>query len=305
MTDKQSLLEANSGPLVSVIMNCYNGEKYLREAIDSVYAQTYQNWEIIFWDNVSKDQSAEIAKAYDKRLKYFCGEKLIKLYAARRLAIEKASGEYLAFLDVDDWWEPNKLIKQIQAVFDFNISLVYSNYYFENSSKDKKTIIKGPQFGKNKVAFNEISSKYTVGLLTLLINKQSYDKIGGFNEKYHIIGDYDLVLRLSHDLEVFGIDEPLAHYRWHENNESGKNLLLQIEETENMLMEYYKRNIYPEVGLKNIKYNLLYNKISLLLNQGNRRLAFKYLFSIQRKSLFLKALIKFFMTQKIITFFTH
>ena len=61
-------------PLVSVIMNCYNGEKYLREAIDSIYAQTYTNWEIIFWDNASTDNSAEIAKLSDSRLKYFYGE---------------------------------------------------------------------------------------------------------------------------------------------------------------------------------------------------------------------------------------
>ena len=59
-------------PLVSVIINCYNGEKYLREAIDSVIAQTYSNWEIIFWDNQSTDSSAEIVKSYnDDRIKYY------------------------------------------------------------------------------------------------------------------------------------------------------------------------------------------------------------------------------------------
>ena len=56
-------------PLVSVIMNCFNGEKYLHEAIDSVYAQSYHNWEIIFWDNASTDDSACIAKTYDNKLK--------------------------------------------------------------------------------------------------------------------------------------------------------------------------------------------------------------------------------------------
>ena len=61
----------NNQPLVSVIMNCYNGQKYLKEAIDSIYKQTYKNWEIIFWDNFSKDASAKIAKSYDYRVKYF------------------------------------------------------------------------------------------------------------------------------------------------------------------------------------------------------------------------------------------
>ncbi|MEK7079138.1 MAG: glycosyltransferase, partial [Patescibacteria group bacterium] len=65
----------NSVPKVSIIMNCFNGSKYLRESIDSVYAQTYRNWEIIFWDNASTDNSAEIAKNYDSRLRYFRSER--------------------------------------------------------------------------------------------------------------------------------------------------------------------------------------------------------------------------------------
>ena len=80
-------------PLVSVIMNCYDGEKYLTEAIDSVLAQTYQNWEIVFWDNQSTDRSAEIIKSYtDPRVKYFYAPKHTWLYEERNYAIEKASG---------------------------------------------------------------------------------------------------------------------------------------------------------------------------------------------------------------------
>ena len=63
-------------PLISVIINCFNGEEYLREAIDSVYSQTYKNWEIVFWDNASTDSSSSIAKTYDSRLNYF-GKRLI------------------------------------------------------------------------------------------------------------------------------------------------------------------------------------------------------------------------------------
>ena len=86
-------------PLVSVIMNCLNCEQYLRDAIDSVYAQTYDNWEIIFWDNGSCDKSGEIAKSYDSKLKYFKTEETSILGTARVLAVEQANGEYFAFLD--------------------------------------------------------------------------------------------------------------------------------------------------------------------------------------------------------------
>ena len=102
--------------LVSVIMNCYNGEKYLREAIDSVYSQTYKDWEIIFWDNASTDRSAEIAKSYNSKLKYFRGEKTIPLGAARNKALEKCSGDYVAFLDCDDLWMEDRLKKQMELM---------------------------------------------------------------------------------------------------------------------------------------------------------------------------------------------
>ena len=95
-------------------MNCFNGEKHLREAIKSVINQTYQNWEIIFWDNVSVDRSSKIIKSYDDlRIKYFLAKKNIPLGGARNKAIQKCNGDFIAFLDVDDLWFPEKLSLQI------------------------------------------------------------------------------------------------------------------------------------------------------------------------------------------------
>ena len=74
---------------VSVIMNCYNGEKYLNSAIDSIYNQTYLDWEIIFWDNASKDKSSSIALSYDSKLKYFKSKKTLSLGKARNKALSK------------------------------------------------------------------------------------------------------------------------------------------------------------------------------------------------------------------------
>src|ERR1035441_6876343 len=92
-------------PRVSVVMNGFNGERYLRAAIDSVVAQTFQDWELIFWDNASTDGSAEIVRSYgDARLRYFRGERTVPLGAARKLALEKVRGEWIGFLDTDDLW---------------------------------------------------------------------------------------------------------------------------------------------------------------------------------------------------------
>ena len=94
---------------VSIIMNCYNGEKYLREAIDSVYAQSYKHWEIIFWDNASTDRTSQIAQSYDSRLRYFRAKVNTHLGPARNMALEKAKTTYIAFLDSDDIYLPNTL----------------------------------------------------------------------------------------------------------------------------------------------------------------------------------------------------
>ncbi len=93
----------NEQALISVVMNCYNGERFLRQAIESVIGQGWKNWELIFWDNQSTDRSAEIFRSYhDPRLKYFCARKHTFLSEARSLALKKASGDFYAFLDVDD-----------------------------------------------------------------------------------------------------------------------------------------------------------------------------------------------------------
>ena len=120
--------QLNNQPLVSIIMNCYNGENYLSESIDSVLHQTYKNWELIFWDNKSEDKSAEIFKNYkDKRFKYFYANEHTSLYKARNLAIEKSKGDFIAFLDTDDLWDNVKLEKQMSYFNLSEVGVVFSN----------------------------------------------------------------------------------------------------------------------------------------------------------------------------------
>lgn len=99
---------AQSQLTFSVIINCFNGEKFLKQAIESVYSQTYLDWEIILWDNASTDKTAQIATSYDQKLRYFRSEETLPLGAARNRAISQAKGEYLAFLDADDYWYEKK-----------------------------------------------------------------------------------------------------------------------------------------------------------------------------------------------------
>ena len=86
----EDMLSKQDEPLVSIIMNCYNGEEYLEQAIESILSQSYQNWEIVFWDNQSTDNSANIFKSYyHSRFRYYYAKKHTVLYSARNYALSK------------------------------------------------------------------------------------------------------------------------------------------------------------------------------------------------------------------------
>ena len=131
-------------PLVSIIINCLNGSKYLDKAIKSALDQTYKNWEIIFFDNNSTDQSHSILKKYsEKRIKYFKSKITHTLYKARNLAIKKSKGDLIAFLDVDDWWTKDKLTKQVNFFLKNKaVEVIYSNVYLFDDKKKKKIFYK-------------------------------------------------------------------------------------------------------------------------------------------------------------------
>lgn len=102
---------------VSIIMNCHNGEQFLLDSLKSILSQTYKNWELIFFDNFSNDYSKKIFFSFkDKRFKYFYSNKLLNLYHARNIAIQKSKGQLISFLDTDDIWLKKKLEYQIKEI---------------------------------------------------------------------------------------------------------------------------------------------------------------------------------------------
>ena len=233
-------IEVNQ-PFVSVIMNCYNGEKYLREALDSVLVQTYSKWELIFWDNQSTDNSAEIFKRYDdQRFKYCYAPTHTLLYEARNYAIEQASGDFLAFLDVDDWWVPEKLAQQIPLFDDEQVGLVCSNYWIVSETRKTKSLFRKKCFPQGWV-LNDVLDAYPVGMLTLTVRRTAFDGLdGGCNPAYHIIGDYDLVVRLAVDWKMACNEEPLAFYRLHGENEGQKQKKRGLNEYKEWVEEQQK-----------------------------------------------------------------
>ena len=216
-------MQNNETPLVSVIMNCYNGEKYLREAIDSVYSQTYKNWEIVFWDNESIDSSVKIAQSYDDKIKYFYARKNTPLGEARVSAIKHAKGMYLAFLDCDDLWEDSKLEIQINAINGKNdIGFVYSRCEIISSDGNRLGYMphkkKMPSLPSGKIFDKLIKKGCFIAFNSILISRKKYENSGGFPVHYKNSIDYHLYLKISHQYQVVAIDKTLCQSREHGEN---------------------------------------------------------------------------------------
>ena len=236
--------EVKRSPLVSVIMNCYNSSKYLREAIDSVITQTYTNWEIIFWDNASIDDSPEIVKSYaDKRIKYFRGEVTVPLGRARNFAIEKCTGEYIGFLDCDDIWLPKKLEKQILLFSDPTVDIVFSDSFFFNNEGTQWRLYKNKKYFTGN-CFSELLTRYFLSLETVIIRQSSLSRLRyWFDEKFSNIEEADLFRRIAYNGKLDMVNEVLAKWRVHSGSYTWNKIQDFRLETEQMLDEYDK--LYP------------------------------------------------------------
>jgi len=282
--------------LISVIMNCFNGEKYLCEAVESVISQTYKNWELIFWDNLSTDNSSEIFNKYnDKRLKYFLSDKHTNLSEARMLAIGKSKGDIITFLDVDDYWKDAILETQVAIYKDDDVVFSCGNFYIITEPSKQSRIFKRGKIPSGYVLDNLLIN-YPVGLLTLSVRRSAYLSVGGISLDYHIIGDFDLVMKLAINGKMGSFQEPLAFCRKDGNNESIIKVDLYLQE----LKMWYKKNgdSFKNTNKKAINAfysSLLYKEYLNHINNGT--FSFTLFLSIFKKQSFkniFKIIIKIF-----------
>lgn len=203
-------------PLVSVLMNCYNGERYLRAAIDSVIGQTYRNWELIFWDNQSSDSSADICRNYaDERVRYFQADQHTSLGAARALALSQARGEFVAVLDTDDLWMPHKLEKQVPRFSDPAVGIVISDtIFFSDNGKERRLYGRRPP--PQGWVFQDLLANYFVSLETVVMRRSAIESLAhDFDATFSHISDFDLIVRLSSSWKLVCVEEVLAKWRVH------------------------------------------------------------------------------------------
>lgn len=192
----------------SILMNCYNGERFLNEAIDSIYSQTFDDWEIIFIDNCSTDRSPAIAKSYDGKLKYHNTGKLISLGEARALGLRSCRGRYLAFLDSDDAWLPEKLEKQYEILEnDSETQMVYGGaIWIDEAGKKVGELI--PELSDD--IFRDNLVRYEINMQTVAIRNGAGII---FNPGKSFSPDFDLFMKIASEQRVALIPEAVVKYR--------------------------------------------------------------------------------------------
>jgi len=203
-------------PKVSVIIPTYNRARLLAEAINSVINQTFQDFEIIVADGSSTDNTKEVALGFGSKVKYFNEEHTGLPASGRNLGLRNASGDLIAFLDSDDAWLPEKLEKQVQYLQTRpQYHIVYSNAWMVDSAGKRKHLFVKPGMFKDGNIFRDLIKLNFVTILTVLMRKEVFQKIGFFREDPSVLEDYEYWLRAAQHFEFGFIDEPLALYKDH------------------------------------------------------------------------------------------
>jgi glycosyltransferase involved in cell wall biosynthesis len=202
--------------MVSVVINCFNGERYLKEAIESVRAQSYRNWEIVFWDNASTDGSAAIARAVGPQLRYFRSVETVPLGAARNKALAEAKGVYVTFLDCDDILLPHALETEVKALEEHRCALVYGgSIVIDSGGNEIRRRIPKARYGN---LLSEQLRQYEIGLPAVMIRRQVLAEGGlGFDPALQTAEDYCLFMQVAAAYDICTLPELLAKYRIHHN----------------------------------------------------------------------------------------
>ena len=202
------MLESFS-PFFSVIIPTYNREKFLKIALESVLGQTFKDFELIIVDDGSVDDTSELIKNYsDERIKYYYQANM-GVASARNQGFKLSKGEFIAFLDSDDRWDPRKLQITLNCINKFpNIYFFHTEeiWYRRGKFLNQKKRHKKP----SGYVFRQALPLCCIGISTAMIKREVFDTVGEFDETLPACEDYDFLLRATHKYEVKLIEEPLT-----------------------------------------------------------------------------------------------
>ena len=207
-------------PVVSIIIPTYNQCALLEKALQSVLAQTYTNFEVIIINNYSEDKTIEVVESFDDpRISLIHFKNHGSIAAARNLGINKSKGKYIALLDSDDLWLPNKIdvcLEHLEEGYDL---VCHAQIFMDERVGTQKVVTYGPS--STTQYHNLLFGNNTISTSTVLMTKEIFEKAGQFNEAADLITaeDYDLWLNISKmNAKILVLDDVLGKKRLHFNN---------------------------------------------------------------------------------------
>ncbi|NJK53599.1 MAG: glycosyltransferase [Leptolyngbyaceae cyanobacterium SU_3_3] len=201
---------------ISIVITTYNRQRFLAAAIESVLAQTRQDFELLIWDDGSTDESVSLIQTYalNHQIRVVAAPHQGRV-PALKAAIAQTSGTYLGWLDSDDWLAPTALEATAAILDQYSaIGLVYTDHWVvdEKSSKMGNGQWHQIPYSRNRLLFDFMTFHFR------LIRRTTFEQAGGIDEFLNYAEDYDLCLRLSEVTEVWHIPQPLYYYRRHTDN---------------------------------------------------------------------------------------
>jgi len=225
----------------SVIIPVYNASKFLRDTLDSIRGQTYTNYEVLIINDGSTDNTEKVLKDYKKiNTEFpldFVTQKNMGVSTSRNNAISKVSGNYIAFLDHDDWWFPEKLEKVAQILNkNTKIDVLYHNTILIGLKKRETLVKSGPI--KEPAFIDLLFNENKIGISAAVVRSDKVKEVGGFNQDLYYAEDYDFLLKLANKNARFCyISDILSKYIWRQESMSNKVEYMVKEKI--AIFEYY------------------------------------------------------------------
>ena len=241
-------------PTVSVIIPVYNGERHLAETIESVIAQKNVNWELIAVNDGSPDSSLSILEEYRKRMPDRIKVITVKnggVSRARNTAVAAARGTYIAFLDQDDLWAPEKLQLQVEMfTLDKKLGLSFTNATVidEKGSILRENVLTYGEENRGNV-FEHLLFENFIGISSVMLKRDVFVKSGRFDPRFSLAEDYDFLLKVTQNTPVDYIDKPLLLYREHVQSGTHTKVSRLIDEALTICNDWKK--LKPEIFRKN------------------------------------------------------
>ena len=265
-TSKEYNIVADNSPLVSIILPTYNCAAFLSHSIGTILSQTYNSYEIIVIDDGSTDNTKEVLYPFMQRIKYIRSEQNKGLPTARNIGILPAQGKYIAFIDADDLWLPEKLQTDIEY-FETHpeVSMVYSKHINIDEKGDDLGGNTKKQLPSGNIFTQLFSEQNFIITSSVVVRKEVFETTGLFDEQLFNCQDWDMWLRIAFHFKVAGINKPLVKYRHnpHSLSKNRNNVLKyqkiiidkiynKFKDTENGIHEkLYKKRLashYAKIG---------------------------------------------------------